>query len=157
MAQDRTIQASDDDTVAHAIVAGFGVPGRAVADALVAKGIPFCVIELNTATVRRCETIVSILEGDASDPGVLRRACIERAALLVVAVPDDKVAVEITRVARQLNARMRIITRCAYTSAGMEAIRAGASQIVIAEQAVARELAGAVQAMESDNSPSPQI
>lgn len=38
----------------HAVIAGFGVPGRAVAETLSRQKVPFCVIELNPATVHRC-------------------------------------------------------------------------------------------------------
>lgn len=152
MVQDQAIPSQvGESRQPHAIVVGFGVPGRAVAEALSARGVPFCVIELNSATVQRCRNIVRMIQGDATHPEVLRNAGIEHAALLIVTVPDDKVAVEITKAARQINPRLHIITRCAYTSAGMEAMRAGANQIVIAEQAVARELASAVMNDSSDN------
>ena len=38
----------------HAVIAGYGLPGRAVAEALRAAGVAFCVIERNADTVRRC-------------------------------------------------------------------------------------------------------
>jgi Trk K+ transport system NAD-binding subunit len=133
---------ADPAEAAHAIIAGFGVPGRMVAEILESRGIPYTVIETNPATVTRaCKPGRRLVCGDASDAQVLRQAGIELARLLVIAIPDEAAALACTRVARQLNATLRIITRTHYTSIGMEARQLGANEVVIAEQAVAREFA----------------
>ena len=124
----------------HAIIAGFGVPGRAVADRLAARHVPFCVIELNPRTVERCSHVgVHIIAGDVCDEQTLRRAGAETASLLVLAVPSDPAVLEAVRVARQLNPTLRILARCRFISSGMEAHRRGADQVVVEEQAVASE------------------
>ena len=124
----------------HAIIAGFGVPGRAVADRLAARQVPFCVIELNPKTVERCSHVgVHIIAGDVCDEQTLRRAGVETAALLVLAVPSDHSVLEAVRVARMLNPTLRIFARCRFISSGMEAHRRGADQVVVEEQAVASE------------------
>jgi len=126
----------------HAIIAGFGVPGRAVAEALARQGVPFCVIELNAETVHRCALVgVHIIEGSADSDGVLRSAGIERAALLILALPNDPAVLEGVRVARLLNPTVHIIARCRYISSGMEAHRRGASETIVEEQTVAEEFA----------------
>ena len=127
---------------AHAIIAGFGVPGRVVAEMLESRGTPYTVIETNPATVTRaCKPGRRLVCGDASDPQVLRNAGIESATLLVIAIPDESAALACTRVARHLNPTLHIITRTHYTSIGMEAKQLGANEVVVAEQAVAREFA----------------
>jgi CPA2 family monovalent cation:H+ antiporter-2 len=124
----------------HAIIAGFGLPGRIVAEALDSRGMPYTVIETNPATVNRAgKPGRRLVCGNATDPAVLRRADIETASLLVIAIPDESAALDCTRQARQLNSTVRIITRTHYTSAGIEAKQLGASEVVVAEQAVARE------------------
>jgi Trk K+ transport system NAD-binding subunit len=129
----------------YVVIAGFGVPGRAVAELLAFSGIDHCVIERNPETVERAaKGHQHIMGGDATDEQVLRAAEIERATVVVVAVPDEKVALEITRRAHALNPVARIVTRCHFFSAGLEARAAGASQVVIAEQVVATELRAAV-------------
>jgi CPA2 family monovalent cation:H+ antiporter-2 len=130
-----------DDINHKTIIAGYGVPGRAVAETLRERGVPYCIIELNPTTVHRCEKgHVPIIEGDCTDPGVLRRAGIERASLFVIMIPNEKAAVEATQVARSLNPTMRIITRCHYTSTGIEARAQGASDVVVSEIVVAAEV-----------------
>jgi monovalent cation:H+ antiporter-2, CPA2 family len=124
----------------HAVIAGFGVPGRAVAETLTRQKVPFCVIELNATTVHRCALVgVHIIEGSADSENVLRAAGIEHAALLVLALPNDPAVLEAVRVARLINPTLHIIARCRYISTGMEAHRRGASETIVEEQAVAEE------------------
>jgi len=125
----------------HAIIAGFGVPGRAVADVLADRQVPFCVIELNPRTVERCSHGgVRIIAGDVVDEAVLRQAGVEHSALLVLAVPSDVAVLEAIGVARRLNPRIRIIARCRFVSAGMQAHQLGANEVIIEEHVVANEM-----------------
>ena len=138
-------------TSGHTIVAGFGVPGRVVADLLESRGIKYCVIELNPSTCERCQLGgVPIHAGDVTNPEVLSEAKIESASMFIVAIPDEKAALEATRQARLLNPHVKIVTRCHFTSAGFEAKRHGADAVVIAEQVVATELAAVVSERLSD-------
>jgi voltage-gated potassium channel Kch len=131
---------------AHTIIAGFGLPGRQVADQLHELGKSFCVIELNPNTVQRCSKIdVPIIAGDCSDPAVLTKAGIERASLLIIAIPNERAAIEATAEARRLNPSLQIITRCHYTSAGIEAKAKGADEVIVAEQCVAAELSRRIE------------
>lgn len=124
----------------HAIIAGFGVPGRAVADILSSRHTDFCVVELNPATVERCSHVgVHIISGDVCDEQTLVRAGVKSASLLVLAVPNDPTVLEAVKIARRLNPSIRILARCRYISSGMEAHRLGADLVVVEEQAVARE------------------
>jgi len=126
---------------AEVIIAGYGLPGRSAAAELSSQKISFCIIELNAATVTRCEAgHIPIIEGDCRDPEVLKRAGIAQAKELIIAIPDEKAAIETTAQARRLNPSMRIITRCHYTSAGIEAKARGANEVIVAEQVVAVEM-----------------
>lgn len=123
----------------HAIIAGFGIPGRVIADALSNRGIPFCVIELNADTVRRCSRGgVRIFSGDAATEPVLRMAGIERAILFAATMPNDHAVIESVALARQLNPTIYILARLEYVSNGLKARRRGADEVVIAEQVVAQ-------------------
>lgn len=131
----------------HAIIAGFGVPGRAAADVLAAQGVPFCVIELNPKTVERCSHIgVHIIAGDVCSEDTLRRAGVERSTLLILAVPNDNAVLEAVRLARRLNPALHIIARLRFISSGMEAHRRGASEVIVEEQVVAGEIARLLKA-----------
>ena len=133
-------QAPDaDGLTGHAVIAGFGVPGRAVADLVHAQGMSFCVIERNDATVERCrKSGLCMVEGNAGDPAVLRKAGLDRAVLFACTVPNDAAMYEAVAEARRLNPKVRILARCRYVSSGIEAIRRGADDVVVEEQAVAQ-------------------
>ncbi len=125
----------------HVIVAGFGVPGRAVVEILHEAKISYCIVELNRATVERCEKFGEhIIEGDVTAEATLREAGIERATLVVIAIPNEQSALAATKVARSLNKTARIITRCHFISKGLEAKMLGADEVIIEEQVVASEL-----------------
>jgi CPA2 family monovalent cation:H+ antiporter-2 len=124
----------------HAVIAGFGVPGRAVGELLAARNMPYCVIELNPRTVDRCShNGVHMIAGDVREEQVLRRAGIERAMLFAVAIPNEAAVLEAVRIARAINPRVYIMARCHFISAGMEAHRRGANEVVIEEQIVGQE------------------
>ena len=121
----------------HAVIAGFGLPGRAVGDLLRARGVQFCVIELNPATVHRCEETVPIIEGDVIDESVLLRAGLERSWLFALTVPNDSAVLKAIEMARRINPRIHIVARCRFISTGMQAHRLGANEVIVEEQAVA--------------------
>ena len=129
----------------HVIIAGFGLPGREVANILHKRNVAFCVIELNRATVERCQIAgLQIIEGDAADAQTLTRANLQSASLLVISIPNETVTLDTIRAARSLNKTVRIIARCHYTSTGMIARQAGADEVIVAEQVVAEEFKGRV-------------
>lgn len=124
----------------HAIIVGFGLAGRATANALIARRIPIYVIERNVETVRRCFIAgLNIVEGDATDEQVLRRAGIESAAYFAATMPNEHAILEMVGAARRLNPNVRIVARCEYVSTGMKLARRGADEVVVAEQVIAAE------------------
>jgi voltage-gated potassium channel Kch len=135
----RTMPATADHPP-HVIIAGFGVPGRYVAELLECWHISYCVIELNPATAARCaENGLRILVGDVRDEAILRDAGLARASLVVLAIPNEEAVHQAISTIRRLRPDVRILARTAYTSAGLKAHQLGADDVVIAEQLVARE------------------
>jgi voltage-gated potassium channel Kch len=124
----------------HAIVAGFGVPGRAFAEWMSLHKMPHIVIEKNASIVDRCSaTGTPIIVGDIRSETSLLAAGIERASLLALTVPIESVVLEAVSIARKLNPTVRIIARVQYISAGLDAVRRGADEAVVAEELAARE------------------
>jgi voltage-gated potassium channel Kch len=125
----------------HVIIAGFGLPGRVAADILAEQNVPHCVIELNAQTVQRCARIgTHIILGDCANPDTLKKAGVEQAKTIAILIPNEAAALQTTLLARQINPAIRIITRCHYTSAGIEAKARGADEIIVAEQLVAEQV-----------------
>jgi voltage-gated potassium channel Kch len=132
--------AAPAEMTGHAIIAGYGVPGRAFAEWLKKRHLAFVVIEQNEIIVDRCgKTGVDIIGGDVRSPDTLIRAGIEHAAVLALCVPIESVVMEAIPVARKLNPHVRIIARVTYISSGLEAIRKGADETVVSEELAARE------------------
>jgi CPA2 family monovalent cation:H+ antiporter-2 len=124
-----------------AIVAGYGLPGRSLVESLGRRGIPYRVIELNPQACHRASAGgVNMIIGDASDPAILGKAGVERATLVALMVPSDEVVLRAVSEIRAVNSSVHIIARCAYTSSGLEALRRGANQTIVAEQLVAKEI-----------------
>lgn len=124
----------------HAIICGFGVPGRAVAEWFDQRNIPYAVIEANAVTCDRAgKPNRAMIEGDARDPAVLETAGIASAILLVVAIPQEAAALKVVEQARLMNGTIPIIARTHFISAGMEARRLGATVSIIEEQIVGQE------------------
>jgi CPA2 family monovalent cation:H+ antiporter-2 len=134
----------------HAIVAGYGIPGRAAADQFCRQGMAVCVIELNSRTVERVSKTsihnLHVIVGDVSDEATLRGAGIERAAIFAVTVPVDAAVLEAVRIARRLSPKLHIMARCRYISTALEATRRGADEVVSEEQVVAQEFSRLISA-----------
>lgn len=132
---EHSINMTDAATVSeHVIVCGFGPIGRAVCEQATQQSCPVVVVELNPATVERCQYMPQqIIEGDMTDPQTLRGAKIETAIALVITIPDEQVAIETCRVARQLRDDIFILVRATHLSKGMQAHQAGANQVIIDE------------------------
>jgi CPA2 family monovalent cation:H+ antiporter-2 len=125
---------------AFVVIAGFGVPGRVLAESLKRQGIRYSVIDSNPQTAERCGAGEPIVTGDARRPEVLKAAGIDKATLFAATVPDENVVLQTVEEARRLNPSVRIVARCHYTSTGMRARQRGASDVVVSEQEVAKEL-----------------
>jgi voltage-gated potassium channel Kch len=124
----------------HAIIAGYGVPGRAFAEWMTLRKRLHIVIEKNESIVERCAaTGTTIIAGDIRSEAALIQAGIQQASLLALTVPIESVVLEAISIARRLNPTIRIIARVQYISAGLDAVRRGADEAVVAEELAARE------------------
>ncbi len=123
-----------------AIIAGYGLPGRFVAELMDYRGITYCVIEANEDVAGRCvESGTRVVWGNVRDEQVLRRAGVVEAKLLIISVPDEAAMFEAIEIAKRLNPSIRLMVRCMFTSGGLHAQQLGADEVIVAEQIVARE------------------
>ncbi|MBL8549332.1 MAG: Kef family K(+) transporter [Hyphomonadaceae bacterium] len=125
----------------HVIVVGYGRVGRRVADSLFAQGIPAVVIESDIDRVEglRRGGRTAILGNGVRD-GVLHAAGIERARLLLVAVPNGLEAGEVVAHARRMKAALRIVAR-AHLDEEVEHLSAnGADRVIMGEREIASQM-----------------
>ncbi len=137
----------------HVIIAGFGVGGRFIAEFLKQQNIPFVVVELNSATCSTQKALgICVIRGEISDEAVLRRAGVENASVLALAIPDEQAALRATEIANAIRPEIHIIASTRYTSTGLQALQKGADEVIVAEQAVAQEFYRRIAAFMSTRS-----
>lgn len=138
---DQPILPKELGRINYVVVAGFGLPGRTLVDALIREKVAYTVVELNSQTCERAAAGgICIIPGSASDFEILQQAGIERADLVALMVPNDEVVLAAIPEIRRLNRKAYIIARCSFTSSSFEASRRGADRTIVSEQVVAREL-----------------
>lgn len=116
----------------HYIICGVGETGFHVAEELFKTRRPFVAVDSNTQHLERLQTVgpVLFIEGDATRDEDLLQAGIERAKGLVATLPTDEANLFATITARELNHKIRIITKMIDDSAHRKFLRAGANAIV---------------------------
>ena len=96
----------------HAVICGYGAIGSRVAMVLERQKFSYLVIELDPQVISRLRARgIPCIYGDASNPEILAHARLDKARVLVCAIPDY-VAVELTaRNALRINPRLDIVAR----------------------------------------------
>ncbi len=119
----------------HVIVAGWGVTGQRVTQALTGAGVPWLVVELNpSVSAAKSKEGAPFFFGDVTSEEVLLAAGIERAKALLLLINDGEGARRALRVARQLCPDLPILVRVQFQRDVDEVKRLGATQIVAAEE-----------------------
>jgi monovalent cation:H+ antiporter-2, CPA2 family len=124
------------------IICGYGRVGRTIGEALERRGFGFTVIELDPRVCQRLrERGVPVIQGAAENPVNLRRAGLEQARVMVVALRDPIALRQVVHQARRANRRLAVVAR-AVTASDREFLqREGVGEIVSAEVEVAIEMA----------------
>jgi len=125
----------------HAVVIGHGRVGALVTEELARRGLPCVVVELQRerATALRGHGVDAVY-GNATAPGVLERAGIAQADLLLVAVPDGFEAGTIVERARVLNPGLHVVARAHSDEAVAHLEQRGADAVFMGEREVARRM-----------------
>ena len=125
----------------HAVVVGHGRVGSAITRVLSREGLPFVVIERDRP---RFEAVAAsgqpALLGDAADDGVLARAGIADASLLIVATPDSFRARRVLELAREARPGIPGVVRT-HSDGELDALRGDpANHVVMGERELARTM-----------------
>lgn len=124
-----------------AIVVGYGPVGRTVTRILLDNNVQPIVIELNIETVLELNAEnVQAIYGDATRAEILRGAKIEQAAGLIISTATPAAA-RIISTARELNPRIRVLTRSTYLAESDALRKSGADAIFSSEGEVALSMA----------------
>jgi voltage-gated potassium channel len=129
----------------HIIVCGYGRMGRLVCREFSQAGLPFVVIDRNTAALEDFEVPHGVaLHGDATSDDVLKHAGIERARALLTVMASDADNLYATMSARLLNSKLFIVARVEEAHSEQKLLRAGANRVVSPYQIGGRSMAQAV-------------
>ena len=115
----------------HFIICGYGRIGREVAAEFARFEVPFVVIERDPDVVRELrEAGVLVVQGDATDDGVLESAGVGRAKGLVAAASSDAENVFIILSAKSLNPDLFIVARSETEVGQKKLLKAGADRVI---------------------------
>ncbi len=120
----------------HIILCGYGKYGKEIALNLNSHQTPFVVIDINPDEVEQLQHSkeeVLFLQGDATQDEMLVEAGIDRARGLISALSEDSDNLFIVLSARQLNPRLKIISRAMQPRSQPKLIKAGANHVVMPE------------------------
>lgn len=125
----------------HAVVIGYGSGGKYISDSLANKNTQVVLIDLNERNFEAVDRakFITIL-GDAKEQEVLLRAGIDKAALVVIAVPHPSLAELLTVSIRKLQPHTKIYVRTKYEQEMAHLEQLGADHVFAEEVSVARDI-----------------
>jgi CPA2 family monovalent cation:H+ antiporter-2 len=132
---------ADTPTRRHAVICGYDDVGRVVGEALTRRRFSFVVIDQDLRVVRHLrEQGVPALLGSADNPVLLERVGLDRAQVLVVAIPDALATRQIVEYARRMHPKLDIVART-HSADELRYLRArGVEEAVAGEVEVALEI-----------------
>lgn len=132
----RKMQKKIEQLDRHIIVCGLGNTGIHVVKELMVTYWPVLVVDVDLASLQRAQEELEeygellYINGDALEDKVLEQAGIQRAYGVVCSLPSDKDNVFLTLTARQMNPKIRIVTRAIDLHAAQRMKMAGADSVV---------------------------
>ena len=101
----------------HTIIGGFGLNGQNIARILKLLDIPYSILEINPATVRKYKSLTEpIYYGDIDREDNLKSMGLLHASLLVIAISDMAACQRAIKIAKKLNPDIRVIARSNFLS-----------------------------------------
>ena len=119
----------------HIIICGYGRNGKQAAKKLSAHKQPFVIIEKDKEVIEKFEdTDIAFVLGNANEDEVLIEAGVERAGTLISALPNDADNLFVVLSARQINAKMQIISRASQETSYNKLKLAGANNVILPDR-----------------------
>lgn len=115
----------------HLVIIGFGLNGHNLAKAAKTAKIPYIIVEMNPATVKRELALGEpIIFGDASNETILRHVEINKARVAVIAISNADATKRIVSTIRHLTVNPYIIVRTRYVNEIEENLKLGADEVI---------------------------
>lgn len=133
----------------HVIVAGYGKLGRAVCDTLRQHKKRCVIIEVDPGKAKHLiEHGVSIVQGDALEPAVLKKAGVDKAKSIVAALGNDANNIYLIMTASDLSPNVLLAAEATEETAVKRLHKIGAQIVVLPQVVGGRQLAQAVLEMD---------
>lgn len=119
----------------HIIIVGYGRNGKQSAMKLLAYDKPFIIIENDGDVIERYQNDeLLFLKGNATEDEVLIEAGIRNAACLICTLPEDADNLFIVLSARQINKKLKIISRASQDTSYKKIRLAGADNVIMPDR-----------------------
>jgi CPA2 family monovalent cation:H+ antiporter-2 len=131
----------EDGSADRVVVIGYGPVGKTVSRILHDNGFEVIIVEMNIDTVQKLRTDGrQVVYGDASQREILLHAGIEHAEGLIIS-SSSVPASAVVQASRELNPRVRILTRATYLAQSAALREAGADAVFSSEGEIALSMA----------------
>lgn len=116
----------------HIVICGYGRNGKQAAKKLLAYNKLFVVIEKNKELIDKSQNEpIPFILGNANEDEVLLQAGVDRASNLILAMPNDADNLFVVLSARQLNSKLKIISRASQETSYSKLKLAGADNVIL--------------------------
>lgn len=130
----------------HYIIAGGGRVGEEIAKTFINEKKDYVVIEKDAAAFTKLKHQgFFAIHGDVTDENVLKRANIQKAKAIIIAMPETEKNLLVTMIARELNKEMEIYARCDKPAFVSKLKKAGAKVVIVPELVAAEKLLQAIK------------
>ena len=124
-----------DNLSNHIIICGYGRNGKQAAKKLLVHNKPFVIIEKDKEIIEKFqEEDIAFVYGNANEDDTLIEAGIDRASTLISALPNDADNLFVVLSARQINNKMRIISRASQETSYNKLKLAGANNVILPDR-----------------------
>jgi monovalent cation:H+ antiporter-2, CPA2 family len=129
----------------HVVIAGYGVAGRLLGEALAATEVPYTITELNPETVRAARKRGEVAHyGDITSRENCERLGLPHARELVILINDPDAARRAVSTARRMVPRLPIVVRTKYLADAPRLKELGATDVIAEELETAMEVVARV-------------
>ena len=116
----------------HVIICGMGLNGRNLVRVLKDTAISYAIIDLNFQKIKKAKSKgdKNTIWGDASSVEILRRASVETARVMVIAISDRFLTKSCLSTAKKLNPNLHVVVRTKYVKDIESLLALGADDVI---------------------------
>jgi monovalent cation:H+ antiporter-2, CPA2 family len=125
--ESRTLQIDN-----HVIICGMGLNGKNLVKVLKNTGINYVIVDLNFKNIKdaKAKGDKNVIWGDASKIEIMKRANIDSARVLVIAISDRFLTKRCLKIAKSIKPNLHVIVRTKYVADIDELVALGADNII---------------------------